>query len=208
MDQKLHEEVTIALNELVTIALIPTKELLLEVLEDMFYGEELDTDVIEKEIDKVIAAKLKEEQSWGPVTDFDRLDEVFAELNRYGIVAVHIAGYTSSDGFEEAYEAYESLKEDGIDVNGYCYYTTQDFQYAVKDQFLHLAFGAFVNHEKNGLLIGKIIAKVLEKAGFSIVWDGTLEQKIEIRPFVWQKRFGLEHTVRIPADAFMINNGK
>lgn len=208
MDSKLHEEVTEALNELVTISLIPTKELLLETLEDMFYGEDLDTPSIEKEIDKAIAAKLKEELFWGPVTDFDRLDNVFAELNRKGIVAVHVAGFTSSDGFEEAADAYESLKEEGIDVNGYCFYTTQDFQYAVKDQNLGLAFGAFEDHEKNGLSIGKIIANVLEKEGFSIDWDGTLEQKITIRPFVWRKRFGLEHTVRMPADAFRVNNGK
>ena len=190
MDQELQEEAFEFIAKFVKYGFYPSKEKVLETLEDTLYDEELDMDLIEKEIDRVIAAQLEEEKSWNPVTDFDRLAECFSELNENSIIAIHFAGNTQSDGFEDSSDRYKNWKEEGKIADGYCFYTSQDTEGAIDGRDLYLAFGAFEQHEKNGVGIGQRIVEVLMKHGFSVEWNNSIKTRIVIRPFVWQKRFG------------------
>ena len=62
------------------------------------------------EFDKKAAA----EASWPDTTDCDRLDQAFEELNSRGVIALHNAGYTMSDGISDVSEA---LQERGSREN-------------------------------------------------------------------------------------------
>lgn len=159
-------------------------------IEDMFYGEELDLELIGEEIDRAIAAKLNNEKSWDAVTDFDRLSECFIELNKLGIISVHNAGFTQSDGFEDASDIYIQKKEEDAIVEGYCFYTSQDVERAVEDSELCLAFGVFERPEEEGLKVAQTIQETLKKHGFNMIWDGSIKKRIMIQPFRWQKRLG------------------
>jgi len=48
--------------------------------------------------------KIAEEESWPDTTDCDLLDQAFAELNPRGIIALHNAGLTMSDGISDVSE--------------------------------------------------------------------------------------------------------
>jgi len=76
-----------------------------------FYGpddiQEMIGDVLERDADEAmlqaaveseLAAKAVAEKTWPRVTDCDRLDAVFAELDRGSVIALQNAGYTMSDG--------------------------------------------------------------------------------------------------------------
>lgn len=205
MDTELHEEISDFINELVAFGFIPTAEEIRDAVEDTFYGEELDRNLIENDIDKAIRAQQEKEENWEAFTDFNRLDEAFSGMNQKGIVAVHHAGFTQSDGYEDSTDVYEELKGKKIIADGYCFYTSQDTERAMKDNELYLAFGAFVDHDKNGLEIGTTVAKILKDAGFHVIWNGKLNERILIKPFVWQKRFGPQFEVEPPLDAFLKN---
>ena len=191
MDQKLQDEAFEFIEQFVKFGFYPNKEKVLEILEDTLGGEELDMDVIDKEIDRVIAVQLEEEKSWEPVTDFERLAECFSELEENNIIAVHFAGHTPTDGYEDSCDRYESWKEEGKIADGYCFYFSQDVEYAFDCGDICLAFGAFEQkHTEKALEIGQKIVEVLKKHGFSVEWNNSTETRILIRPFVWQKRFG------------------
>ena len=190
MDPELQEEIFECIAVIVSAGFTPTREKVLETIEDTFYGEEIDLTLIGQEIDRAIAAKREEEKSWDAVTDFDRLRECFTELDERGIVVVHYAGHTQSDGFEDASDRYTQKKEEGIACEGYCFYHSQDVERAIDGDGLCLAFGVFELPENEGVRIGQTIVEALKKQGFSVVWNGTIKTRILIQPFRWQKRLG------------------
>ncbi len=71
-------------------------------------------------------AKRQEEETWPKVTDFDRLDKAFTILESLGLIALHRAGYTQSDGLEDVEDAYHEAGGKRSDYAGHCFYTEQD----------------------------------------------------------------------------------
>src|SRR5262249_25555479 len=99
-------------------------------------GEDvLDGAVPKARLQEIIAEEVEvkrtEERSWPAVTDCDRLDEVFASLNEAGILALHNAGYTASEGIEEMSERYYETGGEESGITGYCFYHRQDMQAAL-----------------------------------------------------------------------------
>src|SRR5262245_27996921 len=76
------------------------KEIERIVLREDFAGEDLtkaETTWVRDELERAWSAKLEGEKSWPPVTDWDRLDAAFAQLEAGGIMAMHNAGVEFSD---------------------------------------------------------------------------------------------------------------
>jgi hypothetical protein len=71
-------------------------------------------------------SKRKEEATWPKITDFDRLDRAFTILEAQGLLALHRAGFTLSDGWEDVEDAYNEAGCKNSDYTGYCFYTEQD----------------------------------------------------------------------------------
>ena len=156
----------------------------------MFYDTNLDTTWTKQEIDNQYKQRLAEQQTWEKETDFDRLAQVFDQLNLSGIIALHNAGYTRQDGEGDTQEIHEDLKAKGITTRGYCFYHTQDMDGVIDGGNLYLAFGDFDYDDQSGTAIGKEIVAALQDRGFKTNWNESIETRIEVLEIKWQKRFG------------------
>jgi len=137
---------------------------------------------VQAEFEKKRAA----ETAWPAETDCDRLDEVFAELNANGIIAIQNAGYTMSDGHSEVGD--KLRRRDRNNVKGYCFYHGQDLERAVNGGGLMLAFGDLKNTANGKSAIGMIVKSTIEKHGFVVQWNGESEKRIEVPDIDWKRR--------------------
>ena len=101
--------------------------------------EDCDIEELKATIGPALRAKLRAERGWPAVTDCDRLDAVFNQLEEAGICALSNAGYTMSDGFTEVAEA-RAMAPTGY-YRGFCFYHGQEVERAVDGEGLMLAFG-------------------------------------------------------------------
>jgi hypothetical protein len=108
--------------------------------EDVLGGE-----VPAKRIRELVKAEVvrqkAEQESWPEVTDCDRLDQAFDALRAEGILAIHNAGMTPSEGIHEMSEQYHAAGGKNSGIVGYCFYHRQDMEYALKYDKLGLAYG-------------------------------------------------------------------
>jgi hypothetical protein len=133
-------------------------------------------------------SKRLAEESWPQVTDFDRIERAFQALDAQGIIALHRAGYTHSDGHEEVSMAYENAGGRSSEYTGYCFYTEQDQESTLTRDELYIAFGHLSGDEKKGVIIGRKLRSALESEGFVIDWDGTFSSRLIVKAFLWQRR--------------------
>jgi hypothetical protein len=160
-----------------------------EMMEDII-EEECDEDMLQKRASEEFLKKQQSEDSWPNLTDCDRLDFIFNELNELGIIALQNTGYTMSDGFDDVGEVLETL--DRNQVKGYCFYHGQDLERALADEGLTLAFGDLNAIDDQKIVVGKLITEIIKKHHFEYIWDGTANKKINIFPFKWQRRHTCE----------------
>jgi hypothetical protein len=158
-------------------------------LEEKYEPGELDENEVAAAVDAAIQEHEKQKLSWPTVTDCDKLARVFARLNANGIIAIHNAGYTQSDGYDDVLQIHDE-HPDKKAVLGYCYYHGQDLERVVQGQGLYLSFGPIdpQNEETKGPKVGAVIESELKAAGFSVEWDGTFSKRISIPEFDWKNR--------------------
>lgn len=130
-----------------------------------------------------------ESKKWTKPTDFDKLAKVFDELNQEKVIALHKAGYTKQDGYSDVGEVVHLLKAGNIVPLGYCFYHTQDLEGAVEptSKNLFLAFDDINQNTEKAILLGQKIVAKLKDNGFTVEWNETIEQRIEIKDISWQK---------------------
>ncbi len=159
-----------------------------DVLEMIAESDEPDVDreKIEAFARSEYRAKRDAEANWPPVTDCMLLDEVFNSLNCNGIIALHNAGYTLSDGISEVSEAL--ARHDSAEVKGYCFYHEQDVARAVDGHGLSLAFGNIADTESGKRQIGERVTAEFERRGFIVEWDGNPETRVNLPKIVWRRR--------------------
>jgi hypothetical protein len=185
----LKPDVRAEIVKLVRSGFYDKKGLMRIVGEELYAPGELDPAEVAVAIDEEIAKHEAEKKTWPAVTDCDRLDAAFVALNKRGIIALHNAGFTQSDGYEDFRAALKSHPNRST-VTGYCYYHSQDVESAVRGEGLFLAFGPVQpkDEEVKGPQIGNVIREELERAGLKVKWDGTFANRMSIPQFVWQKR--------------------
>ena len=96
-----------------------------------FYCEEWDN-LMEDDLPEIIRELRKKFQHMGNQKNFLKLDSAFHSLRKHGIVALHYAGYTQSDGFADCNEKAAWLQENGEQVVGCCFYTEQDLEHLLQ----------------------------------------------------------------------------
>ena len=174
-------------------------------IRDMFYNEPGFNEVWLKEtIAEKYALHLAEAAFWTHPTGFEKLAKAFDELVKEGIVCIHKAGYTKSDGEEDCFEAIDRLQQLGIKAEGFCYYHAQDLARAVDPevQNLYLGFDSATQDDAEALLVANKIIDKLKQQGFEISWPGTVDQRIEIKYIDWKKipdnqQWGIERVIQI-----------
>jgi hypothetical protein len=133
-------------------------------------------------------AKQKAEATWPKVTDFDRLDRAFTILQSQGIIALHRAGFTQSDGLEEVYDVYLEAGGPKSDYAGHCFYTEQDQEAAFDGSGLFIGFGHLSGNDAKGVEVGQLLLDALRREAFDIEWDGTINSRLFVNGFRWQRR--------------------
>ncbi|HUH84741.1 MAG TPA: hypothetical protein VLX85_09015 [Stellaceae bacterium] len=142
----------------------------------------------ESAIARAVEERRAAEKTWPAVTDCDRLDQAFAALESAGIIALHNAGYTLSDGTSDVSEAYHERGGKSSGISGYCFYHGQDVERAVAGQGLDLAFGDIEGDAAKGVAIGRRIVAELTRQGLAVEWSGAVEKRLFIPLFDWRRR--------------------
>ncbi|MGF1767940.1 hypothetical protein L4D06_11245 [Enterovibrio makurazakiensis] len=137
-------------------------------------------------VNGVFEQKLIAERAWPQITDNDRLNSVFAELKNKGILCLHNTGYTMSDGHEDSYDALSRFPKSQF--YGYCFYHGQDLERAVFGGGLMIAYDHVNGDVPDKIKVGQEIKTELEKGGFTLNWNGTTNQRINIPNFDWKNR--------------------
>lgn len=204
MTQELKDEVLEQLELDIKLG-FENEEELFESIREMFYEEE---DFEENWFRRVISEKYKKRQkessTWARPNDFDKLAESFDQLIKQKIVCIHKAGYTKQDGEGDCMETIERLSELGIKTIGFCYYHSQDLARAVDNECrnLYLGFDSPTQDDNEAVKVAIKIVSVLKENTFDVNWNGTVNQRIEIRNLNWQKipdteNWGSERVINI-----------
>jgi hypothetical protein len=178
---------------------------LFESVREMFYDEsDFDEGWLREKISDNYSKHQRESLEWQHPTDFERLAKTFDELIAEGIVCLHNAGYTRSDGEGDCMETVERLDELGIKASGFCYYHAQDLGRAVdlESRSLYLGFNSVAENDNEAILIANRIIEKLRENSFKVDWSGTVDQRMEIKDIDWKKvpddqDWGQERVVRI-----------
>ena len=168
------------------------KNIVIETVEDNGFEKEFPKSWINSKIKQEHQKLLTESKKWEKPTDVDLLIKAFNKLMTNGIISLHNAGYTNSDGEEEVREVVTLLKNKSIkNTIGYCFYHQQDLERALRptNPILSLSFGALNNTTYNTIEIGQKIVNILQRYHFQVKWNGSADEKIEIIDFKWQKLY-------------------
>ena len=194
MDSDLVEEIEYLIDLLTKSGFFSISEIM-EILEDQFMDEEIDFSQFD--------ISLKDSTN----DNFSKLENAFTKLAGGDIVAIHNCGYDIEEGVGDAFELHVHLLNNKFEAQGFCFYTFEDVEYAIFDGKLKITFGDFENDENKALEIGKTVSKHLKDEGFTIIWDETVNNQIEINPFEWDKSYDdeKEYEVEGAYEAFIAN---
>lgn len=133
-----------------------------------------------------IAEKQAAETTWPAMTDCDRLDSVFHQMDGQGILALANAGYTTSDAHGDAWGIINEAPPGHY--RGFCFYHGQDVERAVLGHSLWLGFDAVSEEPAAKRALGEEIAGNLRQAAFYVVWNGDPETRMSIEGLDWKRR--------------------
>ncbi|GAB5494444.1 MAG: hypothetical protein Phog2KO_46590 [Phototrophicaceae bacterium] len=137
--------------------------------------------------DSALKAHFDEQKEWRFITDCDRLDEAFAELDRHGIVARQDFTCCQTCGHSEINLPIEETMQ-YRNVEGYVFFHWQDTESAVRSEYLYLAYGSVSGKESESKVIASKVVDALERAGLHADWNGSINSRICIHDIKWQRR--------------------
>lgn len=163
------------------------KDEILKFTLDAYSEDDPDEKWIMKILTDLWDTHMNEAATWEHPTDFDKLAEIFDELNKEHIIALHWAGYTKQDGYNDVQQVLTEVEKKGVHPKGFCFYHTQDLQRALSLGLLLLAFDDMEGDDARAVALGQHIVSKFHRLNFETEWDGTVEQRIAIKKFKWQK---------------------
>lgn len=169
---------------------------MLEIVEDEGWGSEISEEWVKQHVTREYEKNVADSKTWVHPTDTQRLHQVFDNLCRENIVALHNAGYTTSDAIYDVQDIWKDIEDAGGKPIGYCYYHGQDLERVIEEGILNIGFhGAKENNEKEAIIIGNKVVAALKSAGFTIDWNGAASRRIAIQDFNWQNTFTSDEEV-------------
>lgn len=163
-------------------------EIVLLIEDQLGEDDEFEERWLRRVIRTEVTAKRKAEKTWPEVTDCDRLDRAFDALEGQGIIAIHRAGFTQSEGLYEVEELYNEAGGKESNYAGHCFYTDQDQEGAINGGGLYIGFGHLSGSDAKGVEVGQLLRKALETEGLTVEWDGSIKTRIYLKGFRWQRR--------------------
>lgn len=154
-------------------------------------ADECDEAVLRFHADRLVAELLavhrREQETWPPVTDCDRLDRAFAELEAAGIVSRQNFSCCGTCGAAEIDMEMDEAASSGRQVRGYAFFHEQDTAAAMECGRLFLSYGAIEEGENAAVAVGHEVAAALRRNGLRVDWDGRWEHRIAV-PIDWKRR--------------------
>ena len=130
---------------------------------------------------------LQWQRSWPEVTDCDRLDRAFAELEQAGIFARQHYKCCRTCAGSALWEEMKTGSAQGRMVRGYLYYHSQGTERAILGQGLGLYFGSIEQTPEATVVIGQEVVDALQRHGLTLTWDGTADRCIDVE-MEWMRR--------------------
>lgn len=195
MNQDLVDEIEYLIEVLTKSGFFSVEEIE-EILEDQFIEEEIDFSG--HNISLIESSNV----------NFSKLENAFSKLSDEDIVAIHNCGFDIEEGVADAFELSVHLTNNKFKAEGFCFYTFDDVEEAIWNKKLNITFGDFENDEGKALEIGKTVAQYLKNEGFIINWDETVNNQIEINPFIWDKTYDSEKEYEIEGAYCTFTNDK
>lgn len=154
-------------------------------------GNEADSEALRVEAVKATAlamnAHASDQSSWPSVTDCDRLDSAFAELDKIGIISRQNFSCCGTCGSGDILEVMSAVSAEGRSVHGYAFYHAQDTESATEGYGICLNYGADQDNEAAALAVAKKVIDVVEAHGLTTIWNGTWGQRITVS-MDWKRR--------------------
>lgn len=152
------------------------------------YGESASfSTMVNRLTSELMAVHLEESRTWPAVTDCDRLDKAFDELEEAGIVARQNFTCCQNCGHAEIWEELELTRQER-EVSGYVFFHMQDTERVLEEGRLYIAYGAADSNDESAITVAHKAAHILSKHGFNVDWNGTLEKRICLLDFDWRRR--------------------
>lgn len=125
--------------------------------------------------------------TWPAITDCDRIDAAFAELEADHIMTRQRYACCCRCGDTAIHDEVREAVRSGTRPLGYAFYHRQDVEAAVGGYGLAISYGAVDQDEEARTQIGYAVVARLTDAGLCPFWNGDPEDRILI-PVAWQKR--------------------
>lgn len=138
-------------------------------------------------IDERLAEHAARQAGWPAVTDNDRLETAFADLEGRGIVVRQNFTCCGSCGSYEIWDEIARHEEGGAKARGYAFYHSQDAEGAAGGERLHLSYGSVEEGDEASVAIAEEIATALRAAGLDVTWNGAITQRIGV-DMEWRRR--------------------
>ena len=144
---------------------------------------------------QAVADRARDQASWPAITDCDRLDAAFEELNARGIMARHNWWCCTNCGRSVMPNEFDRLggEFEGTPIIGYTFYHNQDVESAVQGGGICLCYCSTqqapseAEYDAQTLQVARLIQSVLTSHGLKVEWDGTIDRKLVV-PMTWQRR--------------------
>lgn len=153
--------------------------------------EEADPSALALEAERICAQAFAEhtaaQRTWPSVTDCDKLDQAFEDLEAGGVIARQNFTCCGTCGAAEIADEIAQLVAAGRKAVGYVFYHAQDTESAAEGHGVYLNYGSVEDSEEAALAIGHSIVRALRKYGLSPSWDGTMSRRIAV-PLDWKRR--------------------
>ncbi len=129
-----------------------------------------------------------DEKTWLELTDCDRLDAAFADLEKRGILARQNYTDCGRCGADEMYALMEKRAREGQEVRGYTFFHEQDTEAAAIGETLYFSYGSIKDHPRYTKAIGREVAAALNRQGLTATWDGDVGNRVAVANIDWKKR--------------------
>ncbi|MDX2197524.1 MAG: hypothetical protein SF069_00975 [Phycisphaerae bacterium] len=154
---------------------------------DYAVGDGLPASAAKRIVDAELTRFYKLQRRFPKVTDNDRLDAAFAELNRSGIVALQNYLCCGTCASREIHEVMAERRDAGKLVRGYTSYDVQSTWAATDGHGIALNYGSPKRGRKAAEAIGHEVVAVLRKHGLDARWEGNWDNRIMVE-LRWQRR--------------------
>jgi hypothetical protein len=151
--------------------------------------------VVDELLPILVAEREADMRSWHRVTDCDRLDAAFEELNARGVMARHNWWCCRNCGRSAMPDEFQRLdgEWEGRPIIGYAFYHNQDTERAVEGGGIYLGYGSCESadteaaYEARSVEVARMAVDALERHGLKVTWDGTYDTCPRI-DLLWQRR--------------------